>query len=68
MSGIKKQNHCKTPISNKRLFHENFSNYKTNKKGSFNLYLFDNLCQKAKEVLEKCKKNLEIQINIKNNF
>jgi len=68
MSGIKKQKNCKTPISNKRLFHDNFSNYRFNKKESFNFYLFDNLCQKAECVLEKCKKSLEFQLKIKDNI
>ena len=62
MSVIKKKKNCKTPLSHKRLFKNIYNNYRKNKKEGFNLGLFDKIYSKAKDILEKCKNDLELQI------
>ena len=65
LSGIKINNKYKTPQTHKKLFQSFYNNFNRNKKETFNLFLFDNLYIKAKEVLEKCKNTLELQIKHK---
>ena len=62
MSIMKKKKNCKTPLSNKRLFQNIYSNSRKNKNDGFNLELFDKIYSKAKNIFEKCKNDLELQI------
>lgn len=64
-SVIKNKKNCKTPLSHKRLFNDNFTNYRSIKKENFDLKLFDNIYNKAKDVLEKCKNTLQMQLSNK---
>ena len=65
ISSKKMKKNCKTPLSHKRLFNDIFPKFMNNKKTHFNIYLFDNLYNKAKNVLEICKNTLEMQIKNK---
>ena len=56
---------CKTPITQRRLFYDIYHDKRINKKKSFNIYLLDNICEKAKYILEKCRISLEKEITNK---
>ena len=65
LNGIKNKKICKTPITQRSLFYNIYQDKRINSVKSFDIYLLDNICEKAKYVLEKCRISLEMGIKNK---